>query len=86
MQMISAEKEGIVSHTSKQELSDEFSDAFTPINMVVYIVIIMAAALAFVVLFTLSTTNISERSRELATIKVLGFLTVKCICMSTKRP
>ena len=41
--------------------------------MVVYIVIIMAAALAFVVLFTLSTTNISERSRELATIKVLGF-------------
>lgn len=32
-----------------------------------------AAALAFVVLFTLSTTNISERSRELATIKVLGF-------------
>lgn len=66
-------KEGIVSYTSKQELSDEFSDAFTLINMVVYIVIIMAAALAFVVLFTLSTTNISERSRELATIKVLGF-------------
>ena len=33
----------------------------------------LAAALAFVVLFTLSTTNISERERELATIKVLGF-------------
>lgn len=66
-------KEGVVSYSSKQELSDEFSDAFTLINMVVYIVIIMAAALAFVVLFTLSTTNISERSRELATIKVLGF-------------
>ena len=33
----------------------------------------MAAGLAFAVLFTLSTTNISERSRELATIKVLGF-------------
>ena len=29
-------KEGIVSYTSKQELSDEFSDAFTLINMVVY--------------------------------------------------
>ena len=41
--------------------------------MVVYIVIIMSACLAFVVLFTLSTTNISERERELATIKVLGF-------------
>ena len=41
--------------------------------MVVYIVIIMAACLAFAVLFTLATTNISERIRELATIKVLGF-------------
>lgn len=33
----------------------------------------LAAGLAFVVLFTLATTNISERERELATIKVLGF-------------
>ena len=33
----------------------------------------MAACLAFAVLFTLATTNISERIRELATIKVLGF-------------
>ncbi len=33
----------------------------------------MAAALAFAVVFTLSNTNISERERELATIKVLGF-------------
>jgi putative ABC transport system permease protein len=41
--------------------------------MVVAIVITLAAALAFVVLFTLATTNISERERELATIKVLGF-------------
>ena len=43
------------------------------INVVVYIIIIMAAGLALVVLFTLATTNISERERELATIKVLGF-------------
>ena len=35
--------------------------------------VILAAALAFVVLYTLSTTNISERAREVATIKVLGF-------------
>ena len=56
-----------------QKLREEFSQAFELINMVVYIVIIMSAALAFVVLFTLATTNISERQRELATIKVLGF-------------
>jgi len=66
-------QEGIVTCLSTQEMKDEFSSAFTLINMVVYIVIIMAACLAFVVLFTLATTNISERIRELATIKVLGF-------------
>ena len=47
--------------------------AFYLINVVVYIIIIMAAGLALVVLFTLASTNISERERELATIKVLGF-------------
>ncbi len=56
-----------------QKLRDEYSSAFELINMVVYVVIVMSAALAFVVLFTLATTNISERERELATIKVLGF-------------
>lgn len=43
------------------------------IHTVVYIITLLAAGLAFVVLFTLSSTNISERERELATIKVLGF-------------
>lgn len=66
-------RDGILSSVSTQELRQDFSKAFTLINMVVYIVIILAAGLALVVLFTLSTTNISERERELATIKVLGF-------------
>ena len=66
-------QDSITSATATQQLKDEFSTAFVLINMVVYIIIIMAAALAFVVLFTLSSTNISERERELATIKVLGF-------------
>ena len=43
------------------------------INYVVVLITTLAAGLSFVVLFTLSTTNISERKRELATIKVLGF-------------
>lgn len=66
-------KDGVLSVVSTEELREEFTTAFALINMVVYIVIVMAACLAFVVLFTLSTTNISERCRELATIKVLGF-------------
>ena len=66
-------QEGIVTCVSTDEMKDQFASAFMLINMVVYIVIIMAATLAFAVLFTLATTNISERIRELATIKVLGF-------------
>ena len=62
-----------LSVTSTSELADDFSNSFMLINAVVAIVLGMAAALAFAVLFTLSTTNISERERELATIKVLGF-------------
>ncbi len=67
------ENEEVLSSVSTEKLKEEFSGAFALINMVVYIVIIMAASLAAVVLFTLATTNISERGRELATIKVLGF-------------
>ena len=65
--------DGITSATAVSVLQDEFSSAFVLINMVVYVILVLAAALAFVVLFTLSSTNISEREREIATIKVLGF-------------
>ena len=67
------EREGILTVDSVQERREQFAVAFYLINVVVYIIIVMAAGLALVVLFTLATTNISERERELATIKVLGF-------------
>lgn len=66
-------EEFVLSALSIEQMAAEFESAFGLINMVVYIVITLAAMLAFVVLFTLSNTNISERERELATIKVLGF-------------
>lgn len=62
-----------LSAVSMAKLTRDFSSAFTLINTVVYVVIVLAAALSFTVVFTLSNTNISERERELATIKVLGF-------------
>ena len=62
-----------LSVVSTAKLVGDFSSAFTLINTVVYVVIVLAAALSFTVVFTLSNTNISERERELATIKVLGF-------------
>lgn len=68
-----AEEDWILSSVSTQDLKDNFAKAFTLINLVVYVVLVLAACLAFVVLFTLASINISERERELATIKVLGF-------------
>ena len=48
-------------------------DTLSALNIVVYVLIVAAGLLAFVVLYNLSNVNISERIRELATIKVLGF-------------
>ena len=62
-----------VSVSSSTKIASDFSKNFKIIDVVVYVVTVMAAALAFAVVFTLSNTNISERERELATIKVLGF-------------
>ena len=50
-----------------------FSDVMNNMDLVVWILIISAGLLAFVVLYNLLNANITERIRELATIKVLGF-------------
>jgi putative ABC transport system permease protein len=49
------------------------SNILVSLNIVVWVLIIAAGALAFVVLYNLNNININERRRELATIKVLGF-------------
>lgn len=48
-------------------------ETLSSLNYVVVILIVSAGLLAFVVLYNLANVNISERIRELATIKVLGF-------------
>lgn len=63
--------DAVLSAVSTVALRADFG--FDLINAVVLLITAMAGGLAFVVLFTLSNTNISERVRELATIKVLGF-------------
>ncbi|MCI8553437.1 MAG: FtsX-like permease family protein [Clostridiales bacterium] len=54
-------------------LRENFSDMIGALNIVVVVLILSAGALAFIVLFSLTTINIDERKRELATLKVLGF-------------
>lgn len=68
-----AEGNTFVSVNGTAKIADSFGDSFKIVDVVVYVVTVMAGALAFAVVFTLSNTNISERERELATIKVLGF-------------
>ena len=43
------------------------------LNNIVFVLILCAGALAFIVLYNLSNINVNERERELATIKLLGF-------------
>ncbi len=50
-----------------------FSSMMSSMNYIVFVVIAYAAALAFIVLYNLNNINITERIREIATIKVLGF-------------
>ena len=50
-----------------------FAEVMNNMDLVVWILIISAGLLAFVVLYNLLNANITERIRELATIKVLGF-------------
>ena len=64
---------GVDSVTFYSSLQENFTDMIASISMVVVVLVISAAALAFVVLYNLSNVNISERTREIATIKVLGF-------------
>ena len=64
---------GSVSATRMTDTRDTYLHSMERIDFVVVIVILAAAALAMVVLYNLSNINITERLRELATIKLLGF-------------
>ena len=65
--------DGVESVQLNETIMDNFNQMITGINGVVWVLIISSMALAFVVLGNLTNVNISERLREIATLKVLGF-------------
>ena len=65
--------DGVDSYSYIATLRDNFTESMEAIDYAVVIIITAAAALAFVVLYNLTNINITERVRELATLKVLGF-------------
>lgn len=60
------------------DMKTRFSSMLQSLDYVVLFVIACAGALAFVVLYNLTNINITERIREIATIKVLGFYPKEC--------
>ncbi len=59
--------------TYSDDLREKFNDMIKTLNYIVLVLIVSAGALAFVVLYNLTNINVTERRREIATIKVLGF-------------
>lgn len=55
------------------DLRERMDNTLSSLNYIVLLVIVCAAALAFIVLYNLNNINITERVREIATLKVLGF-------------
>lgn len=67
------EKDSVTAISRSTSLMQTLDDTLQLLDYVVLILIVSAGLLAFVVLYNLANVNISERIRELATIKVLGF-------------
>lgn len=65
--------DGVKTVGFNDETIDSYRTMLKSVDAVVVVLVIAAAALAFVVLYNLTNINITERQREIATLKVLGF-------------
>lgn len=65
--------ENVRAFSVMEDQMESISDSTDALGIVTIVLIVLACALALVVLFNLTNINITERIRELATIKVLGF-------------
>lgn len=65
--------DAVSSVTVNQDTLDRFDSMMSSLDYIVLVIIICAGSLAFIVLYNLTNINITERIREIATIKVLGF-------------
>ena len=65
--------EGVTGVSVNADTMSRITNMLDSLNLIVIVIIICAAGLAFIVLYNLTNINITERIREIATIKVLGF-------------
>ena len=66
-------KDQVLTISYLHDIRDQLDDMLASLNLVIIVLIVSAGMLAFVVLYNLNSINITERQRELATLKVLGF-------------
>lgn len=66
--------DGVKTVGYNDETIDSYKNMLRSVGMIVIVLVAAAAALAFIVLYNLTNINITERQREIATLKVLGFL------------
>lgn len=67
------EHDNVINVTLTSDMQEASEESVANMNLVMIVIIISAGCLAFVVLYNLNNINVSERIRELSTIKVLGF-------------
>ena len=67
--------DGVLSIANYNNVVEQFNIMISALNYIIAVIIMTAGSLAFVVLINLTQVNISERIREIATLKVLGFRT-----------
>lgn len=65
--------DGVMNVTYTNSIEDQLNTMLQSLDLVIVVLIVSAGLLAFVVLYNLNNINITERRRELATLKVLGF-------------
>lgn len=65
--------DGVKTVAFNDETIDAYRTMLSSVNLIVVVLVVAAAALAFIVLYNLTNINITERQREIATLKVLGF-------------
>ena len=65
--------DGVAAISFTSDLIDQIDNMLRSLDIVIVVLIVSAGLLAFVVLYNLNNINITERQRELATLKVLGF-------------
>lgn len=65
--------EGVSGVTQLASIKETVDSALSCLNYIIWLIVLFSGALAFIVIFNLTNINLAERSREIATVEVLGF-------------